>query len=146
MLGAPSDPAGVKDATPRRRIWPMSCNGWSSERGGCRVIYKVTVALDLHTLDPSVPALLLGTPELQPGTARRVPGGVLVFQAAVLNTNPGEASVYRFALQFGAVHSAMQMGTWLFNQLRHAAAAISIAGILIPLDHRTIISTLEQVA
>jgi hypothetical protein len=108
------------------------------------VIYKVTVSVDLHTLDPTVAASLLGTSALVPGTARRIPGGLLVFQSAALNTNPGEASVYRFALQFGAVHSAMQVGTWLYRQLRDVPAAVSIGGTLIPLDHRTIISTLEQ--
>jgi hypothetical protein len=42
------------------------------------------------------------------------------------------------------VHSAMQVGTWLYRQLRDVPAAVSIGGTLIPLDHRTIISTLEQ--
>jgi hypothetical protein len=110
------------------------------------VIYRVTLGIDIHSIDPEVPVKLLGTNQFVPGTTRRIPGGVLVFQAAVLNSNPGEASVYRFALQFGSVHAATQVGTWLFSQLNRDAVALSIAGTLIPLDHRTIISALKQAA
>jgi hypothetical protein len=75
-----------------------------------------------------------------------VPGGVIVFQSAVISRQPGEASLFRFVIQFGAPRDAAVLGNWLFSQLRDTAAALSIAGHLIPLDHRTIISSLKQVA
>ena len=110
------------------------------------MIYAVTVAVDLQTLDPTLPSKLLGSRQCEPGMTRVVPGGVIVFQSAVISQQPGEPSLFRFVVQFGAPRDAGLFGNWLFNQLRDSAAALSVAGHPIPLDHRTIISSLKQVA
>ena len=110
------------------------------------MIYAVTVSLDLQTLDPTVPVRLVGRPDAEPGATRRVPGGVIVFQSAVISQQPGEFSLYRFVFQFGAPRDAAVIGNWLFSQLRDTGAALSLAGHLIPLDHHTIIASLKQVA
>ncbi|HSL72717.1 MAG TPA: hypothetical protein VK864_20870, partial [Longimicrobiales bacterium] len=60
------------------------------------MIRENTVTLDLQTIDAALPYKLMGVSQLVPGTARRIPGGMIVFQAAFLNTTPGEASMYRF--------------------------------------------------
>lgn len=88
----------------------------------------------------------MGRPDCTPGITRAIPGGVLVFQSAMLNMQPGEPSLFRYTLQFGAPRDAAVTGNWLFNQLRGSGAALHIAGHLIPLDHRTIINSLKQVA
>jgi hypothetical protein len=110
------------------------------------VIYAVTVTVDLQTLDPSLPARLVGRPNPQPGATRRIPGGIMVLQSALISSEPGQTSVYRFVIQFGAPRDAALIGNWLFNELRDSAAALSIAGHLIPLDHHTIVKSLQQVA
>ena len=110
------------------------------------MIYAVTVTLDVQTIDPMVPARLIGKPVYQVGSSRRIPGGVLVFQSAMVNDVPGEASMYRFSLQFGSLHGAAAVGNWLFAQLHESAAALSLAGHAIPVDHGTIIRTLQQVS
>ena len=110
------------------------------------MIYAVTVTVDVQTLDPTLAAKMMGRPVYEVGTARPIPGGVLVFQSAFLNSQPGEASVYRFILQFGSLHSAAAAGNWLFAQLHRTAAALSIAGTMIPIDHGTILRSLRQVA
>ena len=110
------------------------------------MIYAVTVNVDLQTLDPTLPGRLIGRPNAEPGTTRRVPGGVIVFQSALISAQPGEPSLFRFVVQFGAPRDAALVGNWVFNELHGSAAALSVAGHLIPLDHRTIIMSFEQVA
>lgn len=110
------------------------------------MIYAVTVSVDIQTLDPTLPARLLGTRVFQPGATRRIPGGVLVFQSAYLNAEAGEASLYRFAVQFGSLQAAAMVGNWLFSQLYGKAAALQLAGHLIPIDHHSIIRGLQEVA
>ena len=110
------------------------------------VIYAVTVALDIQTLDNTLPSKLMGSAVFQLGATRRIPGGVLVFQSAYINDMPGEASLYRFTIQFGSLHSAAAVGNWLFAQLHGSAVALSLAGQAIPVDHGTILRTLRQVA
>lgn len=110
------------------------------------LIYAVTVSIDLQTLDPTLPSKILGTLDCSPGATRAVPGGVIVFQSGLISQQPGEPSLYRFIVQFGALRDAAVMGNWLFNVLRDSAVALSVAGHIIPLDHRTIINTLKQVA
>ena len=110
------------------------------------MIYAVTVAVDIQTLDPMLPAKLMGAPVFTMGATRRIPGGILVFQSALVNDVPGEGSLYRFSLQFGSLHSAAAVGNWLFAQIHGTAAALSLAGHPIPIDHHTIIRTLQQVA
>lgn len=109
------------------------------------MIYNVTVPVDVHSVDPSVPETLLGAP-LVPGALRTIPGGAIVFQAALLTDVPGHSSVYRFALQFGSLHAAMMAGNWLYTKLRGAPVALSIGGHLVPIDHRTIITAIEKTA
>jgi hypothetical protein len=111
-----------------------------------KLIYAVTVAIDIQTLDPAVPARMIGQPVFQIGTSRRIPGGVLIFQSAYINDIPGEASLYRFVIQFGSLHGAAAVGNWLFSQLHGTACALSLAGHMIPVDHGTIIRGLRQVA
>ncbi len=106
----------------------------------------VTVPIDVETIDPSLPAKIMGANRLAPGSWRDIPGGMVVFQAAFLNTTAGEPSLYRFILQFGARQAASVVGTWLFSKLYGAAAAIQIGGRAIPLTHHDIISTLRVVA
>jgi hypothetical protein len=110
------------------------------------VIYAVTVHVDLQTLDPTLPGRLIGRANAEPGTTRRIPGGVIVFQSALISAQPGEPSLFRFVVQFGAPRDAALVGNWLFNELHGSAAALSVAGHLIPLDHHTIITSFEQVA
>jgi hypothetical protein len=110
------------------------------------MIYAVTVTVDVQTLDPVLPAKLMGRPIFTMGTTRRIPGGMLAFQAAYVNDVPGEPSLYRFVLQFGSLHDAAAAGNWLFAQLHSNPAALSLAGNPIPIDHHTIIRTLQQVA
>jgi hypothetical protein len=110
------------------------------------VIYAVTVSLDIQTLDGTLPSKLIGTAVFQLGATRQIPGGVLVFQAALINDMPGEASLYRFSIQFGSLHSAAAVGNWLFAQLHGSAVALSLAGQAIPVDHGTILRVLRQVA
>jgi hypothetical protein len=110
------------------------------------VLYAVTVLADIQTLDPTLAVKLIGTSDFTVGTTRRIPGGVLVFQSAYVNAMPGEASLYRFSIQFGSRHSAAAVGNWLFAQLHGSAAALSLAGRPIPVDHGTIIRALQQVA
>jgi hypothetical protein len=110
------------------------------------VIYAVTVSVDIQTLDPTLPAKIMGQHTYPVGATRRIPGGVLVFQSAYINDIPGEASVYRYIIQFGSLHSAAAVGNWLFAQLHGTAAALSLAGNMIPIDHGTIIRSLRQVA
>jgi hypothetical protein len=110
------------------------------------LIYAVTVALDIQTLDPELADRLMARPNCEPGATLNVPGGVLVFQSALISRQPGEPSLYRFILQFGALRDAAVVGNWLFNQLRGSGAALLVAGHLIPIDHRTIINSLKQVA
>ncbi len=110
------------------------------------MIYAVTVSIDIQTLDPRLPAQLMGRTRLEPGAIRAIPRGVLVFQAAAHSSTPGEPSLYRFVLQFGAVRSAGIVGNWLFSQLNGVAAALAIAGHPVPIDHHTIIASLKQVA
>ena len=110
------------------------------------MINAVTVSIDIQTLDPTLPAKLMGSADFGPGSTRHIPGGVLVFQSAFMNDAPGEASLYRFVVQFGAAHGAGVVGNWLFSQLYGTAAALSLAGHPIPVDHSTIIRGLNQVA
>lgn len=110
------------------------------------MIYAVTVSVDIQTLDPTLPAKMMGRPVFAVGSARRIPGGVLVFQSAACNDAPGEASLYRFIIQFGSLHGAAAVGNWLFAQLHGCAAALSLAGNMIPIHHGTIIRGLQQVA
>jgi len=110
------------------------------------VLYAVTVALDIQTIDATLPARLMGRPYLTPGVTRTIPGGVIVFQAAALSDAPGEPSLFRFIAQFGARQGAELVGTWLFTQLRGAAAALSLAGHPVPIDHHAIIAGLKQIA
>ena len=56
------------------------------------MINAVTVTMDLQTLDPELPGKLMLMQPLTPGSARTVPGGVMVFQAACLNSEAGEPS------------------------------------------------------
>ena len=110
------------------------------------MIYAVTVNVDIQTIDPAVPGKFMGRAGLIPGASRVIPGGMVVFQSAWLNDTPGEASLYRFSLQFGSIHAAALVGNWLFAQLYGTAAALHLAGHLIPIDHPTIIRGLRQVA
>jgi len=110
------------------------------------VIYAVTVNVDLQTLDPTLPARIIGRTGAAPGTTRRIPGGVIVFQSALISSDPGQPSLFRFVIQFGAPRDAALVGNWLFNELIGNAVALSVAGHLIPLDHHTIIASFEQVA
>jgi hypothetical protein len=109
------------------------------------MIGSVTVAVDVETIDANVPAKLMNSRQLVPGLSRNIPGGMVVFQAAFLNTVAGEPSLFRFILQFGARQSAGVMGTWLFSQLYGTAAAIQIAGRAIPIAHHSIVSCLKAV-
>jgi hypothetical protein len=113
---------------------------------GVVVIYAVTVNVDLQTLDPTLAERLIGRPNAEPGVTRRIPGGVMVFESALISNQPGEPSLLRFVVQFGALRDAALVGNWLFNELRGSAAALSVAGHLIPLDHHTIIASFQQVA
>ena len=103
----------------------------------------VTVPVDLETIDPALPAKLMNSWALSPGASRQIPGGLMVFQAAFLNTTAGEPSLYRFIIQFGARQGAGVVGTWLYSQLYGAAAAIQIAGRAIPLTHHDIVAVLK---
>lgn len=89
---------------------------------------------------------LMGRPDFVPGDSRRIPGGILVFQSAALSSMPGEPSLYRFILQFGALRYAGPVGNWLFSQLNGAPAALSLAGHPVPIDHHSIIAGIKQVA
>ena len=109
------------------------------------MIYAVTLSRDIQSLDGTLAARLMGQPTVTPGMTRRIPGA-LSFNSAVLNTEPGQPSLFRFSLQFGSVHATAAVGNWLFAQLRDAAAALSLAGHPIPIDHATIIRSLRQVA
>lgn len=110
------------------------------------VLYAVTVNVDIQSIDPALPAQLMGQADLTPGTTRRIPGGILVFHAAYINREPGGVCLFRFAVQFGSPHSAAAVGNWLFAQLHDTAAALALAGHAIPVDHSTIIRSLKQVA
>ena len=106
----------------------------------------VTIPLDLQTIDCDLAAKLMAGAPLIPGAARNIPGGVMVFQTALLNQIPGEASLFRFSLQFGARNGAAKVGNWLFAQLFNSAAALVICGRPISIEHGQIISALKQVA
>jgi hypothetical protein len=110
------------------------------------LIYAVTVALDLQTLDAGVPCRLIAPVPLMPGAQRKIPGGIIVFQSAVLSNIPGEPSLYRFAVQFGAQRAAGTVGNWLFSKLRNEPVSIALAGHPLPLDHHSLIVGLKQVA
>jgi hypothetical protein len=110
------------------------------------LIYAVTLPFDLQTLDAGVPERLMKPAQLLPGAQLAIPGGVIVYQSAVLSMIPGEASLYRFVIQFGAQRAAGTVGNWLFSKLRQEPASISLAGRSIPLDHHAIIASLKQVA
>jgi hypothetical protein len=110
------------------------------------LIYAVTVSVDIQTLDPTLVAKVMGRPVFAVGDGRRIPGGVIVFQSAAMNCTPGEASVYRFIIQFGSLHSAAAVGNWLFAQLHGRAAALCLAGCPVPIDHHTILQGLRQVS
>jgi hypothetical protein len=98
------------------------------------------------TLDPSLPAKLMQGAPLLPGSTRVVPGGVMIFQAALLNREIGEPSVYRFIVQFGARQAIAAVGNWLFGQLYRTAAALQIAGRPVPIGHHDILAALERAA
>lgn len=110
------------------------------------MIYAVTVAVDIQTLDAELPARIMSRAQITPGDWRKIPGGMIVFQSAALSSMPGEPSLYRFVAQFGGRQGASLVGTWLFRQLRDAPAALSLAGHPVPIDHHTIIAGLKQVA
>jgi hypothetical protein len=110
------------------------------------LIYAVTIPFDLQTLDAGVPERLMKPARLESGAQLNIPGGVIVYQSAVLSLIPGEASLYRFVIQFGAQRAAGTVGNWIFSKLRQEPASISLAGRHVPLDHRSIISGLKQVA
>jgi hypothetical protein len=107
------------------------------------MINAVTVTVDLQTLDPELASRLMMQP-LTPGTSRTVPGGVMVFQAACLNSEVGEPSVYRFVIQFGARQAIAAVGNWLFSQLYGTAAALQIGGLPVPIGHRNILAALRR--
>jgi hypothetical protein len=110
------------------------------------LIYAVTVPFDLQTLDAGVPERLMKPAQLRSGAQLAIPGGVIVYQSAALSMIPGEPSLYRFVIQFGAQHAAGTVGNWLFSRLRQEPASISLAGRPVPLDHHSIIASLKQVA
>jgi hypothetical protein len=110
------------------------------------MIYAVTVPVDLQTLDELVPLRLMNARMLEPGMSRKIPGGLIVFQSAAISNSPGEPSLFRFVVQFGALRNAAVVGNWLFSQLKDAPVALSLAGHPIALDHHTIIAGLKQVA
>jgi hypothetical protein len=110
------------------------------------LIYAVTVAVDIQTIDAGLPGRLMGGNRMIPGAARTIPGGMIVFQSAALSDTPGEPSLFRFVAQFGARQGAELLGTWLFTQLRGAAAALSLAGHPVPIEHHAIIAGLKQIA
>jgi hypothetical protein len=109
------------------------------------MINAVTVTMDLQTLDPELPGRLMLMQPLTPGSARTVPGGVMVFQAACLNSEAGEPSLYRFVIQFGAAQAVAAVGNWLFSQLHGTAAALQIGGFPVPIGHHSIIAALRRV-
>ena len=41
------------------------------------MIYAVTVSIDIQTLDPRLPAQLMGSMRLEPGMMRAIPRGVV---------------------------------------------------------------------
>src|SRR5688572_25644080 len=96
----------------RSAAWPKCCTYEQKRKPdpGVALIYAVSVSVDLQTLDAGVPYRLMAPAQLMPGAQRTIPGGVLVFQSAVLSDIPGEASLYRFAVQFGARHAAATVG------------------------------------
>ena len=109
------------------------------------MINAVTVTMDLQTLDPELPGRLMLLQPLTPGSARTVPGGVMVFQAACLNSEAGEPSLYRFVIQFGAAQAVAAVGNWLFKELHGTAAALRIGGLPVPIGHHSIIAALRRV-
>ena len=110
------------------------------------MIRAVTMDVDIQSLDASLPGRLMGRPHLVPGTTRRIPGGVIAFNSAWLNSEPGQPSVFRFSVQFGSPRAAAAVGNWLFAQLHDSAAALAIAGRAVPIDHGTILRTVRQSA
>ena len=102
--------------------------------------------MDVQSLDSSIAARLMGRIDATPGMVRRIPGGAIAFNSAFLNSEPGQPSLFRFALQFGSVQAAAAIGNWLFAELHDTAAALSLAGHAVPIDHPTIIHSLRAVA
>jgi hypothetical protein len=107
------------------------------------MIGSVTIPVDVETIDATLPAKLMNSWHLAPGISRGIPGGLIMFQAAFLNTIVGEPSLYRFIFQFGARQGAGVVGTWLFSQLYGSAAAIQIGGRAVPISHHAIVSSLK---
>ena len=110
------------------------------------MIRAVTIALDVQTIDASLPAKLMAGAPLIPGATRPIPGGVMVFQSALLNQLPGEASLFRFSIQFGARQAAALVGNWLYAQLYGTAAAVIIGGRPVAIGHHDIIFALKNAA
>jgi hypothetical protein len=108
--------------------------------------HALTITLDLQTLNPLLPAKMMNNAPLVPGSATEIPGGVMVFQAAFLNSSAGEPSMYRFILQSGAQQAVAAVGNWLFSQLYGTAAALQIGGQPVPISHHSILTALERSA
>ncbi|MEX2283202.1 MAG: hypothetical protein WEE89_12030 [Gemmatimonadota bacterium] len=108
--------------------------------------HALTITLDLQTLNPLLPLKLLNFQPLVPGAATEIPGGVMVFQAAFLNSTAGEPSMYRFILQSGAQQAVAAVGNWLYSQLHGTAAALQISGQPVPINHHNILAALERSA
>jgi hypothetical protein len=102
--------------------------------------------MDVQSIDSSIAARLMGRVDATPGMVRRIPGGAIAFNSAFLNSEPGQPSLFRFSLQFGAVQAAAAIGNWLFAELHDTAAALFLAGHAIPIDHAAILRSLRGVA
>ena len=110
------------------------------------MLRAVTIALDVQTIDETLPAKLLGGAPLIPGATRSIPGGVMVFQAACLSDIPGEASVFRFSIQLGSANAAALVANWLFSQLRDTAVALIVSGRPTPVSHHDLITAFRRAA
>ena len=104
---------------------------------------SAVIAMDLETLDPSVPLRFMHKPELRAGQVHRVPGGGIVVYDGV-SADDGKPSRHHFLVQYGSENSAAVLANHIWSDLREEGVTVIIRGRRVPLTNHDLAEALRS--
>jgi hypothetical protein len=94
------------------------------------------VTLEVDSLNPELPFVVMASRTTSPGARRLVHnGGSIVYLGPAHRPAPTRAATYRFRAQYGSPNAAALLANVLWKDLRAMASTVRVDGTEVPIQH-----------
>lgn len=107
----------------------------------------MTIRIEIETIDHSLPASIIGTPDPSPGASTTEPRGLTITYASAGSRRaigPCSPAVFEFVLNLAAGFTSSLAANWLFSKIQGRANRLTIGHSRVPISQASIQEALDS--